>query len=76
MDGNIIVSQEGTTQGDPLTMPMYALATIPLIKNLKTKDPEIIQIWLTMPQAQAKLVNLGIGGIISIPLVQIMAITQ
>ena len=45
MDGNIILSQEGTTLGDPLAMPMYALATIPLIKNLKTKIPEVNQIW-------------------------------
>ncbi len=33
MDGGIILSQEGTTQGDP---PMYALATVPLIKKLTT----------------------------------------
>ena len=41
-DGNIIWSQEGTTQGDPLAMAMYALATIPLIQSLKSK---ILQIW-------------------------------
>ena len=28
------MSDECTTQGDPLAMPMYALATIPLLKQL------------------------------------------
>ncbi len=42
VDGDAILSQEGTTQGDPLAMPMYALATIPLIKKL---DRNYKQVW-------------------------------
>ena len=43
IDGQILLSQEGTTQGDPLAMAMYAIATVPLIQQLR--NPNVHQIW-------------------------------
>ena len=34
--------QEGTTQGDPLSMPLHALATVPLIRRLPYS---VLQSW-------------------------------
>lgn len=44
MDGTSLFSQEGTTQGDPLAMPMYALALLPLIKQVNP-DLAVTQVW-------------------------------
>ena len=44
VDGQVLLSEEGTTQGDPLAMPLYALATIPLIDHL-TSVPDVKQVW-------------------------------
>ena len=43
-DGEI-TSSEGTTQGDPLAMAMYALAVRPLIGKLKSDAPRVKQVW-------------------------------
>lgn len=39
-----LCSKEGVTQGDPLAMPLYALATLPIIKNMKAEN-NTIQSW-------------------------------
>ena len=43
IDGEILFSQEGITQGDPLAMAMYAIAITPLIRQLE--DDAIKQVW-------------------------------
>ena len=43
-DGEIS-SSEGTTQGDPLAMAMYALAVKPLIEKLQYDAPAVKQVW-------------------------------
>ena len=46
IDGITLYSQEGTTQGDPLAMSMYALAVLPLIKEVNP-EKSVIQSWYT-----------------------------
>ena len=45
--GEELLSQEGTTQGDPLAMPWYSLATTTIINNLQfCFGKRIKQVWL------------------------------
>ena len=44
VDGIVLASEEGTTQGDPLAMPMYALATIPLITRVG-ESSNVVPVW-------------------------------
>ena len=45
IDNETIMSLEGTTQGDPLAMAIYAVSIIPLIYRLEI--PSIKQVWYT-----------------------------
>ena len=40
-----LASSEGTTQGDPLAMAMYALVVTPLINSLRHHQPDVSQAW-------------------------------
>ena len=42
VDGDVLYSEEGTTQGDPPAMPFHALATVPLIRKFKAL---VTQVW-------------------------------
>ena len=57
LGSNEILSREGTTQGDNLAMPFYAIGTIPLINRLKILGSNVKQVWLADDATGAELLN-------------------
>ena len=51
--GDEILSQEGTTQGDPLAMPWYSLSTTTIISHLHLNVSSVQQVWLADDAAGA-----------------------
>lgn len=51
--GGEILSQEGTTQGDPLAMPWYSVNTSIIIQALRNSIPTVKQVWLADDSAGA-----------------------
>ena len=45
MEALIILSQEGVTQGDPLSMALYGIALLPLAEKLRKESPTVMQPW-------------------------------
>jgi hypothetical protein len=43
--GTIMLSREGVTQGDPLSMFLYGIAIMPLIHRCKMDGPDCRQVW-------------------------------
>ena len=42
VNGETLLSEEGTTRGDPIAMAMYGISIMPMVRNL---NPSIAQKW-------------------------------
>ena len=55
--GGEILSMEGTCQGDPLAMALYAVSIMPLIQQLKDSNPSVAQGWYADDDAAAGTIH-------------------
>ena len=57
VDGDVLLFQERTTQGDPQAMPMYTLAAIPLIRKPKNSMNDVNQVWYADNPSGGGIIN-------------------
>ena len=60
--GGEISSQGGTTQGDPLAMPWYAINTVHMLTSLRASIPQVKQVWLADDSAGGGSIESLING--------------
>ena len=52
-----ILSQEGVTQGDSLSMVLYGLVMVPLAQDLQEYEPTVVQPWYADAMAMVRPIS-------------------
>jgi hypothetical protein len=52
-DCELLLSCEGVTQGDPISMILYGLALVPLAESMRRAVPDLVQLWYADDAAMA-----------------------